>query len=123
MLRSIKVASIELLLGCSSDNFIFLANGCPKSIRVAWLTRKKTVLQLTLYAISINTLDILANYMICLDTILILRFCVPKIRQPKALARLVGKTFALAPISTIASQIVLLLGPATMISNLGVLTI
>ena len=61
--------------------------------------------------------------MICLDIILILRFCVPKIRQPKALARLVGKTFALAPISTIASLIASLFGPATVISNLGVLTI
>ena len=80
MLRSIKVASIELSLGCLSDNFIFVANGYLKSIRIAWLTRKRTVLQLTLYAISINTLDILANYMICLDIVLILKFCVPKIR-------------------------------------------
>ena len=61
--------------------------------------------------------------MICLDTVLILRFCVPKIKQPKALIRLVGKTFALAPISTIASLVALFLGLAIMISNLGVLTI
>jgi hypothetical protein len=68
-------------------------------------------------------LAILENCTICLDTVFILRFYVPRIRQPSVFASLVSITFASALISTIASLTALFLGLVTIMSSLGILII